>query len=485
MAYTGSSIVDYLKLLGQESSYSNRKKLASQMGMQDYMGTAEQNSQMLNFMRNRPAQSGAMPSDNDIKNRVAAGTNPVQSNAGTNPTNNMLGLADAAEGLGLDVGWSKETGATINGNKVDTTGLDLVNGHWQGTPEEIRAIVSQYMGGSSEYGALPGSYEGKYDPETEALIDKILNYGPFSYNPNTDPSFQNRAVAFMREGDRAFNDTIGDLTSMTGGRLNSWATSAASQAKNAYSQKLMDIIPELEGQAYNRYLGGLDILKGNLSALEELDATDYGRFRDKIADYENNRNYNRGVLESDRSFNRGVLESDRTFNRGVLESDRNYDRGVLENNRNFALDKEKFNYQKERDGKADSQVPTAGQLDAYNQIVTGLSKDPAGALSYINRLGKKWYTDLIGEDLYNQLLSEAQGGFKSMQPKSSFGDDDYYKRASDMLDATVDVSENDPDYEKYPSKKKPKYTDQQVINYVMGLPIDSTRKADILNALGI
>jgi hypothetical protein len=477
MAYTGSSIVDYLKLVGQDPSYTNRKKLAAGMGIKDYLGTAEQNTQMLNAMRNKPAIKA--PPSEDIKNKVISGANPVQADS------DMLGLGDAAKGLGLDVGWSKETGATINGNKVDTTGLTLVDNHWMGTPEKIREIVSQYMNGDSGYGSLPGKYEGKHDPETEALIDKILNYGPFSYNPNTDPSFQNYAVAFTREGDRAFNDTIGDLTSMTGGRLNSWATSAASQAKNIYSQKLMDIIPELENRAYNKYLGGLDILKGNLGILQGEDTTDYGRYRDLIGDFENNRNYSRGVLESDRSFDRGVLESDRTYNRGVLESDRNYDRGVLENNRNYALDRERFNYQKERDALEKAETPTAGQLDNYNQIVAGLSKDPSGALSYINQLGKKWYTDLIGEDLYNQLLSEAQGGFKGMQPKSSFGDDDYYKRASDMMNATLDVTERDPEYDKYPGGKKPKYTDQQVIDYVMGLPIDSVRKADILNALGI
>jgi hypothetical protein len=438
MAYTGVSIVDYLKSIGQDSSFANRKKLAAGMGIQNYMGTAEQNTQMLNAMRNKSGGVTKAPSNDVIKEKVISGTNPAQ-----------------------------------GGTTGNIVGQNFTN---------------------NNYGQLPGTYEKKYDPETQALVDKILNYGPFVYNPNTDPLFQSYAGAYMREGERAYQDTIGDLAAVSGdGMPSSWAVSAASQAKNAYSQKLMDVIPQLEGQAYNRYLGGLDILKGNLGTLQGIDATEYGRYRDLIGDFENNRNFNRGVFESDRAYDYQVSRDKVLDDQWMKQFDYNKQQDIIRNalqsrqisvsEANTALDRAKFNYQREQDEK--NQMPTAGQLDSYNQIVAGLSKDPAGALGYIDRLGKKFYTDLIGEDLYNQLLSEAQSGFKGTLPKSSFSDDDYYKRASDMLNATIDIPMNDPNYDNYPNGKKPKYTDQQVIDYVMGLPIDSWRKADILNALGI
>ena len=50
-AYTGNSIVDYLKSIGQDSSFANRKKLADQYGISNYSGTAAQNTQLLNLMR--------------------------------------------------------------------------------------------------------------------------------------------------------------------------------------------------------------------------------------------------------------------------------------------------------------------------------------------------------------------------------------------------------------------------------------------------
>ena len=49
--YQGSSIVDYLKSIGVDSSYSNRKKLAKENGISNYTGTAEQNTKLLKKLR--------------------------------------------------------------------------------------------------------------------------------------------------------------------------------------------------------------------------------------------------------------------------------------------------------------------------------------------------------------------------------------------------------------------------------------------------
>ena len=49
--YQGSSIVDYLKSIGQPSSIAHRRKLAKQYGIKGYVGTASQNTRLLNAMR--------------------------------------------------------------------------------------------------------------------------------------------------------------------------------------------------------------------------------------------------------------------------------------------------------------------------------------------------------------------------------------------------------------------------------------------------
>lgn len=49
--YTGASIVDYLKSIGQPSDYASRTVLAKQKGITNYAGTAKQNTQLLNILR--------------------------------------------------------------------------------------------------------------------------------------------------------------------------------------------------------------------------------------------------------------------------------------------------------------------------------------------------------------------------------------------------------------------------------------------------
>lgn len=49
--YNGGSIVDYLSFAGQDSSYSNRANLARSRGINNYTGTAQQNTQLLTALR--------------------------------------------------------------------------------------------------------------------------------------------------------------------------------------------------------------------------------------------------------------------------------------------------------------------------------------------------------------------------------------------------------------------------------------------------
>ena len=60
--YTGTSVVDYLKSIGQDSSFANRKKLATQYGISNYSGTAAQNLELLNKLKGSSTSSGSSSS---------------------------------------------------------------------------------------------------------------------------------------------------------------------------------------------------------------------------------------------------------------------------------------------------------------------------------------------------------------------------------------------------------------------------------------
>lgn len=50
-SYKGNSIVDALKQIGVDSSFSNRKKIAERNSIYDYRGTATQNTKLLNLLK--------------------------------------------------------------------------------------------------------------------------------------------------------------------------------------------------------------------------------------------------------------------------------------------------------------------------------------------------------------------------------------------------------------------------------------------------
>lgn len=50
--YSGTSIVDGLKSINVDSSFANRKKIASANGINDYTGTASQNDKLLSLLKN-------------------------------------------------------------------------------------------------------------------------------------------------------------------------------------------------------------------------------------------------------------------------------------------------------------------------------------------------------------------------------------------------------------------------------------------------
>ena len=59
--YQGNSIVDYLKSIGQDSSYQARATLASQHGITNYTGSAEQNLQLLNKLKTTTTPTSPIP----------------------------------------------------------------------------------------------------------------------------------------------------------------------------------------------------------------------------------------------------------------------------------------------------------------------------------------------------------------------------------------------------------------------------------------
>jgi hypothetical protein len=64
-----SSIVDYLKSIGQSASFADRKKKAQELGIENYTGTAQQNSKLLQKLRSPDPISASQEESKNILDR--------------------------------------------------------------------------------------------------------------------------------------------------------------------------------------------------------------------------------------------------------------------------------------------------------------------------------------------------------------------------------------------------------------------------------
>lgn len=169
------------------------------------------------------------------------------------------------------------------------------------TPDQYLDRLAEYgltdtayqRSGNSPYtgnGGKPG-YSSRYSSQIDALLDSVLNREGFSYDVESDPLYQQYRKQYIREGDRAMRDTMGNAAALTGGYGSSYGTTAGSQAYDYYLSQLNDRVPELEQLAYQKYQDEGTALLNRLSALQAMEDQDYARYRDQMNDYYNDRTF--------------------------------------------------------------------------------------------------------------------------------------------------------------------------------------------------
>ena len=232
----------------------------------------------------------------------------------------------AAESIRAQFGYS----GGIDGSAY----LGWGNGSWSGS--------GTFPGGT--YPGMPGygsspfpEYDSPYQDTIDDLLDDLLSYDEFVYKLETDPLYQQYRSQYLREGDRALNDTLAAAASSAGG-MNSYAVSAAQQANNYYTSQLNDRVPELYQMAYEMYLKDYERQLNNLGVVQGLEDTAYGRYRDNVGDWFNNRDFNYNAYINDRDFNYGKYRDSIEDSRYDTEWEYNVSANDRNNAYNQAMD---------------------------------------------------------------------------------------------------------------------------------------------------
>ena len=147
----------------------------------------------------------------------------------------------------------------------------------------------------------PGAYQSKYQGQIDQVMQNITDRKPFQYDVNADALYQQYKDRYTQMGRQAMQDTMGQAAALTGGYGNTYAQNAGQQAYGAYMQGLTDKIPELYQLALDKYDRDAALDKVKYSVLKDADATDYGRWGDRLNQWNTDRSYLSGRADTELS----------------------------------------------------------------------------------------------------------------------------------------------------------------------------------------
>lgn len=156
--------------------------------------------------------------------------------------------------------------------------------------------------GKFSYPAMSEFTDG-YQKLIDAAQAKYLNREAFSYDAEKDPSYRQYRDSYTRQGQKAMQDTLAEISARTGGLASSYAGQAAQQTYDGYMSALADKIPELREIAYQKYMDQYNMDRDKLNVLTGLSDREYNRYRDARSDYDTDRNFEYNRWYGDRDYN--------------------------------------------------------------------------------------------------------------------------------------------------------------------------------------
>lgn len=236
----------------------------------------------------------------EIKDAIANGADQSIVNDLNNQRNEKIAANQdyyASKGISSDDGYAAD--AYLYGQKLSSSGF------------------SGNAGGSYSNKAAP-SYTSKYADQINALTQQILNssYGGFK----TGDEYAALQQSYTKNGQKAMQDTLGQISARTGGLASSYAGSASQQSYNNY----MDALEQAALEMYQDKLSGD---RSNLSMLSGLESADYAKYADQLSQWNADRSFNYGVDSDNRNFNYQAgrdAVSDSRYNQEYADSRSDY-----------------------------------------------------------------------------------------------------------------------------------------------------------------
>lgn len=243
------SIVDLLTSQGQPSDYASRSKLASTAGIQNYVGSAEQNAALINYVNNQQAKSQQQTESNQSKDGGVSDTlKSIQSAiGGTNGGTSGQTIYRNAQGDQINVG-----DPTINADlirQITAQGYQPTNQANGNTDYNKMSLDQARTIFGNDFTGIHPNGDGTYKADQTAL-----NRINTSTGQAKDESFQSKFDAVQNKIDEAYTKHMADVDSIKNG---TFPLTPAQQSMVDSIQKMFDKSRQAQLIANKNYEGAI------------------------------------------------------------------------------------------------------------------------------------------------------------------------------------------------------------------------------------
>ena len=241
--------------------------------------------------------------------------------------------------------------------------IQVMQGVTPGTQQKLNGLQTGYQPTTAAQAAQqalqsiqaqkPQGYNSQYAPQLQSILQQIQGQKDFKYEVNSDPFFRMLADRKTTDAKLAGMNAMGQGAALTGGYGNSAAQGQAQQAYQETIRGLYDDAMNLEQRAYERDQAKRADLYNQAGLLQGLEEQEYGRYRDTLGDWENERGYQTDLYntEEERAYNRYMNDlnyytqlaqienadyrNEQERQEAIRQFQLQYDRGVFESDRSF------------------------------------------------------------------------------------------------------------------------------------------------------
>lgn len=133
----------------------------------------------------------------------------------------------------------------------------------------------------------PEEFSWDKQKELDQKTEAWMNRQPFEYDMSRDPFYQQYKQQYAALGNLAMQDTVGQVSALTGGYANSYAQTAGQQAYQQYMDQLSSMMPDLYSMARGNYDAEGQQLYNEIALLEGQRAQAYSEYQADVNDWYN------------------------------------------------------------------------------------------------------------------------------------------------------------------------------------------------------